>query len=149
MGPNAQGQGQASVQWGSCAFDGTNTTCTVSGSYTGLGSGGTYAFVFAYAGNGAFPLIAVFPPGSNFFSFQAIGNYTSFAINLVPNSGPPISFYSFANWNWSYTGATCTPAMSPCAAGQTALTQGAVISGPVSGTFDPTPSITRRSADSG
>src|ERR1019366_4919802 len=147
IGPNAQGQGQANVQWGSCAYDGTTTTCTLSGSYTGLGPGGTYAFVFSYTGNGQFPLIAVFPVGSNFFSFQATGNYTAFAINLTPNSGPPISFYSFANWQWLYNSPTCTPAsISPCAAGTVAATPGAVITGAVSGTFDPTPSITPNGA---
>ena len=147
IGPNAQGQGQASVKWGSCPFDGTNTTCTLSGSYTGLGPGGTYAFVFAYPGNGPFPLIAVFPVGSNFFSFQTVANYTSFVINLTPNTGAPISFYSFANWNWQYTSPACTPAtISPCAAGQAALTAGATINGPVIGTFDPTPSITPNGA---
>ena len=146
-GPNAQGQGQATVQWGSCAFDGTNTTCTLTGSYTGLGSGGNYAFVISYAGNGPFPLIAVFPVGSNFFSFQAIANHNAFAINLTPNSGPPISFYSFANWQWLYTSPACTPAsISPCAASTVAVTPGAVITGPVSGTFDPTPSITPKGA---
>jgi len=147
IGPNALGQGQATVQWGACAYDGTNTTCTLTGSYTGLGAGGTYAFVISYAGNGPFPLIAVFPVGSNYFSFQAVGNHNAFSINLTPSSGPPISFYSFANWQWLYSNPTCTPAsISPCAAGTVGATQGAVITGPVSGTFDPTPSITPNGA---
>ncbi len=147
MGANAQGQGQATVQWGSCTFDGTTTTCTLSGSYTGLGPGGNYAFVISYAGNGAFPLIAVFPAGSNLFHFQSVGNYSAFAINLTPSTGPPISFYSFANWNWVYSNPTCTPSsISPCAAVTAALTAGAVINGPVSGTFDPTPSISPNGA---
>jgi uncharacterized protein (TIGR03437 family) len=142
IGPNAQGAGQATVSWGSCAFDGTNTTCTLSGPYTGLGPGGTYAFVISYAGNGAFPLIAVFPSGSNQFSFQAKSNYRSFVINLTPASGPVISFYSFANWNWQYSAPMCTPVAAPCNAGQVAATPGAIITGPVVGAFDPTPSIT-------
>ena len=144
IGPNAQGAGQGSVVWGSCVFDGTNTTCTLSGSYSGLGPGGSYAFVISYAGNGAFPLIAIFPPGSNQFSFQAISNYSSFVINLTPSSGPVISFYSFANWTWQFSGPTCTVTgvAQPCNASQVAQTPGATMTGPVTGLFDPTPTIT-------
>ena len=51
--------------WGTCAYDGTNTNCTVSGPYTyvgnaaALGTSGTYSFVISYAGKGTFPLTAV------------------------------------------------------------------------------------------
>src|ERR1039457_2841675 len=69
IGPNASGQGQAKMSWGSCVFDGTTTTCTLSGPYTGFAGegtgGGTYSFVVSYAGNGALPLIAVFPVDSD------------------------------------------------------------------------------------
>jgi hypothetical protein len=36
IGPNASGQGQSKMSWGSCVFDGTNTTCTLSGPFTGF-----------------------------------------------------------------------------------------------------------------
>jgi uncharacterized protein (TIGR03437 family) len=130
------------VNWGSCAYDGTSTTCTVSGPYTGFGAGGTYAFVITYPGNGPFPLIAVFPPGSNFFSFQTIANFSSFSITLTPTSGPPITFYSFANFSFLYSAPTCTGIAPPCAAGAVSYVAGATITGPVTGSFDPTPSIT-------
>ena len=76
----------------------------MSGSFTGFGGGGTYSFVVSYPGNGAFPLIAVTNPGSNQFFAQALSNY-SFMITLVENSGPTISFYSFANFNFLFSGA--------------------------------------------
>src|ERR1700730_6176861 len=64
-GTNATGAGTTRISWGSCAYDGKNTTCTVSGPYTGLGTGGTYSFVLVYPGNGPSPLGGVAsPPGT-------------------------------------------------------------------------------------
>ena len=40
LGGNALGEGQSRVTWGSCVYEGTNTTCTVSAAFTGVGSGG-------------------------------------------------------------------------------------------------------------
>ena len=40
-GTNTSGAGTQRLSWGACSFDGQNTTCTVSGPYTGLGDGGT------------------------------------------------------------------------------------------------------------
>jgi uncharacterized protein (TIGR03437 family) len=139
IGANGSGDGQSTVSWGSCAYDGTNTTCTLSGPYTGLGKGGIYSFVITYPGNGAFPLIAVTPPGSNLFTYQAIAN-SSLVITLAESGGPTVSFYSFANFEFLYSGATCT-GVTPCAVGQVGLTPGATITGPITGTFDPTPTI--------
>src|ERR1700733_1680103 len=84
IGGKASGQGQSKMTWGSCAFDGTDTTCTLSGAYTGLGAGGNYSFVITYAGNGPFPLNAVSQsPGSDLFFAEATNNF-SFAITLTP-----------------------------------------------------------------
>lgn len=55
IGPNAAGQGQSKMTWGTCAFDGTNTNCTLSGAFTGFGGGGNYSFVISYPGSGPFP----------------------------------------------------------------------------------------------
>lgn len=142
IGANAQGDGQSKVGWGTCAFDGANTNCTLSGTYTGFGSGGTYMFVLSYPGQGAFPLIAVSQaPGSNLFTFQAQSQY-SLVITLAENNGPTLSFYSFANFSFNYNGAgTCT-LVSPCAVGQVGLTANATITGPVVVSFDPAPFIT-------
>ncbi len=143
IGDNGSGQGQSKVSWGSCAFDGTNTNCTLSGPFTGFGKGGTYSFVLTYGGNGAFPLIAVSQtPGNDFFYFQAIGNY-ALVITLAETNGPTNSFYSFANFNFLYSTPVCTgvPATS-CRVGQVGLTPSSTISGPITGSFDPTPYIT-------
>ena len=141
IGGNASGQGQSKMTWGRCVYDGTNTTCTLSGSFTGFGKGGTYSFVVSYPGNGPFPLNAVsqIPGGDQFFAV-ATGNFT-FSITLAQNGGPTISFYDFANFNFQYTNATCTRGLSPCGVGQVGLTPNATISGPVIGNFDPTPTI--------
>ena len=136
------------MSWGSCTFDGTNTTCTLSGSYTyvgtaaALGTSGTYSFAVSYAGQGTFPLNAVSQtPGSNHFYATATGNY-SLVITLTPTSGTPVNFYSFANFSFFYSNPTCTgTTVSSCGIGQVGLTPGAVISGPITGTFGPTPTI--------
>jgi uncharacterized protein (TIGR03437 family) len=143
IGSNASGAGQSKMTWGSCTFDGTNTSCTLSGPFTGLGAGGTYSFVVSYAGNGPFPLNAVSrSPGSDQFFAQATNNY-SFVITLAETNGPAISFYSFANFNFIYSGATCTGvAATACSVGQVGLTPNATITGPITGSFDPAPAIT-------
>ena len=142
IGANSSGQGQSTMKWGNCVFDGTNTNCTLSGSFTGLGPGGTYSFVLTYPGNGAFPLLAVSQtPGSDFFYAQALSNY-SLVITLAETNGPSIHFYSFANFQFLYNGAaTCTGSVSSCGIGQVGLNKGATISGPIIGSFDPAPAI--------
>jgi uncharacterized protein (TIGR03437 family) len=64
----------------------------------------------------------------------------SFKITLVENNGPTVSFYSFANFNFVFSGASCS-GVSNCAVGQVGQTQNATISGPIVGTFDPTPVV--------
>jgi uncharacterized protein (TIGR03437 family) len=142
IGPDASGAGQAKVSWGTCAYDGTNTNCTLSGAFTGYAGGGNYSFVLSYPGNGPFPLIAVFPAGSNLFHFQlAVNVNTSLVITLTPTNGPAVSFYSFANFSFFYTpSATCT-GIGTCSAAQVAQTANATIVGPITGSFDPTPTI--------
>ena len=140
IGANASGQGQSLMSWGSCTFDGTNTTCVLSGPYTGLGPGGTYSFTVSYSGNGRFPLNAITNPGSNQFFAQSTGNL-NFVITLTPSTGSPINFYSFANFNFTYSSPTCT-GVSSCTVGQVGVTPNATITGVITGTFDPTPSIT-------
>jgi uncharacterized protein (TIGR03437 family) len=150
LGANSSGEGQATVGFGSCTYNGVTTTCTVSGPFTGLGAGGTYTFAIAYAGNGAFPLQAlVQTPSTNQFVYQAVSNYSSFVITLAETNGPTINFYSFANFSFVYSGATCTGVSSTnCSVGQVSLTPGATIVGPVTGTFNPAPSITPNGANS-
>jgi uncharacterized protein (TIGR03437 family) len=144
IGPNASGLGQAKMSWGSCVYDGTTTTCTLSGTYTGFAGGGTgggtYSFVVSYPGNGAFPLLAVFPTGSDLFYAQALSNYT-FSVTLTENNGPTVTFYSFANFNFLFGSPTCTVIVGACDAAPVGQTPNATITGPITGTFDPTPTI--------
>jgi uncharacterized protein (TIGR03437 family) len=139
IGKNSAGQGRSKITWGTCAFDGSNTTCTLSGTFTGFGGGGNYSFVITYPGNGAFPLIAVTNPGSDLFSAQALSDF-SLTITLAENNGPTVSFYSFANFGFVFSAPTCT-GVATCAVGQVGQTQNATIIGPITGTFDPTPVI--------
>ena len=128
IGGNSQGEGQSKMSWGSCAFDGTNTNCTISGIYSGFGSGGMYSFVVSYAGNGPFPLNAVsISPGNDLFSATATGNF-SIVITLTQNNGPVLHFYDFANFNFFFSSPACTgvPAAS-CGVGQVGLTPGATM----------------------
>src|ERR1017187_6377348 len=144
IGPNASGQGQAKMTWGSCVFEGTTTTCTLSGPYTGFAGegtgGGTYSFVVSYAGNGAFPLIEVFPIGREMFYAQALSNYT-FSVTLTETNGPTVSFYSFANFNFLFSNPACTVIVGVCDAAPVGQTPNATITGPITGAFDPTPTI--------
>jgi uncharacterized protein (TIGR03437 family) len=148
IGNNSAGEGQSVMSWGSCAFDGTNTNCTLSGPFTGLGAGGTYSFVLSYPGQGAFPLTAISQsPGSNLFtaginSAASNTNY-SLVITLAETNGTSIHFYSFANFNFTFTSAAvCTVvAATNCGVASVGGTPGATIFGPITGSFDPTPYI--------
>ena len=139
-GPNPAGAGTARVSWGACVFDGTKTTCTVSGPYTGIGSGGTYNFVLVYPGNGPTPLGTVAnPAGSDLINFAlTAGSFTFF---LAPSSGDPVNFYDL-NFNtfFSSSSDSCT-VVSTCGVGAVGLSIGGTIKGPVTGQFDTTPMI--------
>ncbi len=140
IGPNAQGQGQSKITWGACSFDGTNTQCILTGSYTGINNGGTYTFTMTYPGNGPFPVIAVTQPGSNLFSGQVNSNYT-LLITLAQTGGPTVSFYSqYFTFNFVYGTPTCTGVTS-CSVSQVGQTPNATIIGPITGSYDPSPMI--------
>ena len=140
IGPDASGQGQAKMTWGACPFDGTTTKCTLSGKFTGFAGGGTYSFEVSYAGNGAFPLIAVYPKGSNLFHASSLSAF-SFVIKLTKSDGTTIPFYSFANFNFVFSNPTCT-GVATCDGSLVAQSSNATITGPITGAFDPTPAIT-------
>lgn len=139
-GTNSSGAGTSRLSWGACVFDGANTTCTVSGPYTGLKDAGTYSFTLVYPGNGPSPLGAVAsPPRSDtvFFSLTA-GTFTA---TLTPVNGSPVRFYDLT-FSVFFSPATdsCT-GVSVCSVGAVGVTPGATITGPLSGSFDLTPVI--------
>ncbi len=149
LGPNATGQGEMKMSWGSCPFDGTTTTCTLSGNYSGgtagtpVGVSGTYSFVVSYPGNGPFPLIAVsLSQDPNRITTRGIGQL-DFVATLTPTNGAPINFYSFANFEFHYSsGYACTGvSASTCAVGTVGVTPNATINGPMFGSFEPAPTI--------
>ena len=136
------GVGQSRVEWGACAYDGTNTNCTVSAPYTGVGGGGTISIVLSYRGNGISPFTAnSVSPGSNLITFGLLpGNSGSIVVSLAESTGANVTFLS-DNFVFYYSGPTCTGIVASCSVGQVGLTPNATITGPVYGTFDATPVI--------
>ena len=138
----SNGVGQSLVTWGTCAFDGTNTNCTVTAPYTGVGGGGTISIVLSYRGNGATPWTAnSISAGSDEIRFGLQpGNSGSITVSLQESTGANVTFLT-DNFVFHYAvGTTCT-GVSQCAVGQVGLTPNATITGPVYGTFDQTPVI--------
>ncbi len=140
----SNGVGQTSVDWGTCAYDGTNTNCTVTAPYTGVGGGGTISIVFSYPGNGPSPFLAnSISPGSNYVTFAiAPGKSGNIVVSLQESTGANVTFLSNNFTFYFASSATCTvvPASS-CNVSQVGLTPTATITGPVYGTFDATPAI--------
>ena len=137
IGALPSGQGQSRVAWGACVAEGSNTKCTVSGPYTGLG-GGTYSFVLTYPGSGPSPLTAISNvPGGDRIFFNLTGG--SFLTSLIPTNGVSVTFYD-PTFFFDFYIPTCT-GVSSCAVGQVGLTPNATITGTISGTFNPTPII--------
>jgi len=138
------GTGQSRVDWGTCAYDGTNTNCTVSAPYTGVGGGGTISIVLSYRGNGISPWTAnSISPGSNLVTFGLMaGNSGSIVVSLQENTGANVTFLS-DNFVFYYSdSAVCTGvAAGSCSVGQVGLTPNATMTGTVYGTFDATPVI--------
>jgi uncharacterized protein (TIGR03437 family) len=139
-GLNTSGAGTSRVTLGTCTYDGANTTCVLSGTYTGLGNGGVYQFKLVYPGNGPSPLSAITsPPTSNLFTLSLTAG--SFSFTLTPTGGSAVPFYDL-NFNLLYNSAaiTCT-GVSTCGVAAVGQSQGGTITGVVTGTFDTTPVI--------
>jgi uncharacterized protein (TIGR03437 family) len=128
------------VVWGSCVFDGTNTNCTVSGPFSGIGSGGTFNFVLTYPGNGPSPLTAISStPGGDLVFFNLSSG--SFKMTLAENNGPTVSFYDPTTFTFMFTTSSKCTGVSVCGVGLVGLSPNATISGPITGGYDPTPRI--------
>ncbi|HKE24648.1 MAG TPA: hypothetical protein VKB88_19935 [Bryobacteraceae bacterium] len=138
------GVGQSSVTWGTCAFDGTNTNCTITAPYTGVGGGGTISIVLSYRGNGPTPITAnSVSAGSDLVTFGLLPGASGFiTVSLAEKTGGTVQFLS-TNFNFFYDStATCSGTAVPsCTLGQVGLKPGAVITGTVHGAFDATPVI--------
>jgi uncharacterized protein (TIGR03437 family) len=138
------GVGQSRVVWGNCLYDGTNTKCTLTATYTGVGGGGTISMVLAYKGNGISPFTAnSISPGSDYVTFGlTAGSSGTISVSLTENTGATVAFLS-NNFTFFYnSSASCSGTSVPtCSIGQVGLTPGAVMSGTVFGTFDATPVV--------
>ena len=136
-GPDSSKAGTARVTLGACSYDGANTTCILSGSYTAVG-GGAYQFKLVYAGNGPSPLTAVIsPPGGSLYTMSLAAGTLSFT--LTP-SGGSAQFYDFTG-NFFYDSTAACTGVSSCSVSTVGQSQGGTITGPVTGSFDPTPRI--------
>ena len=91
-GPNPDNLGTYAFDQGACVFDGTNTTCTLSGAFTGSAPGftsGTYTLVTRYGGNDrTTALVGTSISGNpNFFTYTSGSPSTSITLNLAGASG--------------------------------------------------------------
>ncbi len=145
-GANASGLGQYVITMGACSVSAGNTTCTLSGSFTGATPGftdGTYSLVTTYLGTGATPFLGVEQAaGSNYFSFSSVPQTATMTLNLTTSTGTvavPIlasgQFATGATFGLVYNAsAICSgTAVSTCAVAQVGLAAGSSITGPVTG----------------
>ncbi len=145
-GPNASGLGQYVITLGLCIASGGNTTCTLSGSYTGATPGftsGTYSLVTTYVGTGPTPFLGVEQTaGSNYFGFSSAPQTAAITLNLTTPTGTAVvpmvassQFVSGAGFDVLYTSsAICSgTTVSACNVAQVGLTAGSSITGPVTG----------------
>ena len=139
MGPNASGDGVSQVTWGNCSYDGTKTTCTLSGPFTGLGPGGTYVFTLTYPGNGPSPLDAITAPGSDLFSISLASGSLTYELN--ESNGTSVSYHMGVEVFYVPDLTSCTGNVATCGPGDVGQTPGATITGPVTGTINLAPVI--------
>jgi hypothetical protein len=149
LGANASGLGRYNVTLGTCTPAGGNTTCILSGSFTGTTAGffsGTYSLATTYVGTGASPLQGVQQSaGSDLYSFSSIPSTATMTLTLVSSSGTTVvpieagsQFAAGATFAFFYgTGAgaaTCSGSpVSSCSVNSVGLVNGAVITGQATG----------------
>ena len=145
-GPNGVGLGQYVVTMGACSAVSGNTTCTISGAFTGTTPGftaGTYVLSSTYVGMGPTPFLGIEQAaGSNFFAFSSVPLTATMTLSLTTSSGtvvvPMLAGGQFATGNsfgFTYSGSpTCggTP-VSSCSVAQVGVTAGSTITGLVTG----------------
>lgn len=139
LGPNASGDGVSRVTWGDCTFDGSKTTCVLSGQFTGLGPGGTWVYTLTYPGNGQSPLTAITQPGSDLFSISLSSGSLTFVFN--ESNGASVSYNQSGSLLYVPGLVSCTGNVAVCGVGAVGQTPGATITGPVTGTLSVAPVI--------
>jgi len=149
VGNNASGDGQWFITFGSSSFNGTTTTDTLSGSYTGTTAGftgGTYSLITTYLGNIASPVeVVATTPGGDLFSLESIPTNATITLDLqqtgssTVNAEPILadsSFITGAGIHVFYTAGSYTTTVSPPTDVEVGATPGATGSGLVTGSAD-------------
>ena len=139
VGPNSSGDGVSVVTWGACSYNGTKTTCVLSGPFTGLGPGGTYVYTLTYPGDGPSPLDAITQPGSDLFSISLSAGSLTFVFN--ESNGTSVTYHQSGGLYFVPSLTSCTGNVTSCGPGSVGQTPGASITGPVTGTLDVPPTI--------
>jgi hypothetical protein len=160
LGPDiSTGRGTYAFDQGNCLFDGTNTTCTLSGAFTGTTSGftaGTYTFVTEYSGTGLSPIrgISTVSDPDLFSYLLPLPSSASMTLNLVTTGGHfveplvtgGVGTATVRGFNFTYVTYACSGVtVATCTPGAVGLTNGAIGRGPVTTvvTFDnPVPTTT-------
>jgi hypothetical protein len=159
LGPDSStGRGTYAFDQGNCLFDGTNTTCTLSGAFTGTTSGftaGTYTFVTEYGGTGLSPIRGMSTVSNpDLFEYFPLPSSSSMTLNLFTTGGnfvEPLITGGFGTatllgFNFTYVSYACSGVtVATCTPGTVGLTNGAIGQGSVTTivTFDnPAPTTT-------
>ena len=156
LGPNGSGLGQYALTFGTCNPLGGNTTCVLSGTFTGTTTGltgGTYNLTTTYAGTGTSPLQGTQQSaGSNNWFFSAIPSTAVMNLTLISTNGTTTTATIFAQGQFLNSAAiafgygnqiTCT-VVTVCSVSTVGLVAGATISGPPTAvaSFETTNAIT-------
>lgn len=140
LGPDSSGNGTSRLTWSDCTYNGTDTTCTLSGPFTGLGPGGTWDLSLTFPGNGPSPATAITAPGSNLFSISLSSGRVTWVFQ--ESNGTTVTFYYLTGDIYFIADQTnCTGNVSSCDPGTVGQTPGATETGPVNGSFNPLPQI--------
>ncbi len=139
LGLNSSGAGQIRLTLGACTYNGTQTTCTLSGRYSGLqGGSGGYQISLSYSGNGPSPITGIIVGNDIQLSLSA-GSIVS---TFTPDAGSPTTFYYTYLYFITFDSSKkmCT-GVSTCDVTPVFQTAGSSITGPVTAQFDATPYI--------
>jgi hypothetical protein len=142
LGANGSGLGQYALTFGNCNPLGGNTTCVLSGTFTGNApglTGGTYNLVTTYAGTGTSPLQGTQQSaGSNNWFFSAIPATAVMNLTLVSANGTTTvatifsqgQFLNGAAIAFAYGNQVSCTIVTTCTVSAVGSVAGATISGP-------------------
>ena len=156
LGPNGAGLGQYTLTLGTCSQIGANTTCVLSGTFTGTTpglTGGTYNLTTTYPGTGASPLqVTQQSAGSNNWVFSTIPSTTVMNLTLLSTNGTTTNATIFAQGQFlnsaaiafAYGNQTSCTIVTVCSVSTVGLSAGSTITGPPTAvaSFDTTNAIT-------